>query len=82
LPPPAIGPERQPLHDEAIHRLEHQHFGQDELTFRGGLELGGRLVPQPKELVPADRVLVPLDPLQDVLLIMLLIGVGRTAAPV
>ena len=81
LPPAPIRPEREPLHDEPVHRLEHQHFGQHELAFARGLELGGGLVAQPHELLAADRVLEALDALEDVLVIVLLVGIGRAAPP-
>ena len=79
LPSPlGVWPERQPLHDEPVHRLEHEHFGEEELAFGGGLQLRRRLIPEAQQLVPADRVLVTLDPLEDVLLIVLLVRVGRS----
>ncbi len=78
-PPPIVRPEREPLHDEPVHRLQHEHFGQQELTLGRGLQLGGRLVPEAQQLVPADGVLVALDPLEDVLLVVLLVRVRRAA---
>jgi hypothetical protein len=81
LPPAPVGPEREPLHDQAVHGFEHQHFGQHELAFARGLELGRRLVPEPHELLPPDRVLEALDALEDVFMVVLLVGVGRAPAP-
>ena len=78
-PPAAVGPEREPLHDQPVHRLEHEHFGQQELAFGGGLELGGGLVAEAQQLVSADRVLVALDALEDVLLVVLLVRIRRAA---
>ena len=65
---------------EPVHRFEHQHFGQHELALGGRLQLGGGLVAQPQQLVPSDRVLVALDPLEDVLLVVLLVGVAASVA--
>ncbi len=78
--PPAVGPERQPLHDQAVHRVQHEHFGEHELALGRGLQLGGRFVAEAQELVAADRVLVALDALEDVLVVVLPVGV-RCPAP-
>src|SRR5918998_1049611 len=82
LPPSAVGPQRESLHDEPVDRFEHQDFGENELSLCGGLKLRGRFVPQAKQLVSPDGVLVTFDPLEDVLLVVLLVGIGRTAAAV
>ena len=50
-PPPVVGPEREPLHDEPVHRLQHEHFGQQELAF--GRRSGAR--PRPRRPGAAAR---------------------------
>ena len=76
LAPAPVWPKRQPLHDEAVDRFQHQHLGQHELPFRGRLQLGSGFIAQAQQFITPDRILVALDPLKDVLLVMLLIGIG------
>ena len=75
--PPAVGPERQPLHDEPVDRLQHQHLGQQELSLGRALQLRGGLVAEAQQLVASDGILEAFDALEDVLLIVLLVGIGR-----
>ena len=69
--------EPEPLPDDVVHGLLHDDFGEEVLAFGGILDLEGGVVAEPKQLVPRERVLVVLDPLEDVLLVVLFGGEHR-----
>ena len=78
LTPAGKGGQTQPLADQAVHGFLHEDFGQEVLAFDGILQLGGGVVAEPEQLLPCQRVLVVLDPLEQVGLVALL---GRRQRP-
>ncbi len=71
LTPSAEGGKPKPFLDDPIHVIEHENFGQHQLTFRANLEVPNRLVAESQHLRARQLILVLFDALQDELLIFL-----------
>jgi hypothetical protein len=71
----------QPLHDERIHHVRHEHFGQHELILAAIEQRFGGLVGKAQQLLAWERFLEGFDALEDVFLVALLLGRQRPTAP-